>query len=320
MSAGVLSQISLGQEASWGGTVVPSKSIAVKPGDGIQVDNDIQLNSSIRAVLPKYQHSHIGKAKYEGEFEMDFIPVNIGYFLKSLFGGCNSAAKAGESIVYEHTLTEAETKPSLTIEQSVGEITRRFAGSIVNSMKLSVKEGEPVVANFGVKAKTHASATKISASYDTIRPFVFTDCLAADGVTIGGTPFNEVKNLELEFKNGVELEYALGSYTPQFSYVKASEVSGKFELYLNTDSATLFADYLAKTERAIVLTFTGDAIGSASNYKFALTLPRAIFKVATNSITEDFCMLSVEFEGLYDTVTSKLISAVLTNLTTSYAT
>lgn len=319
MSSGILSKVSFKIESVWGTPVTPDKSIAVHAGDGIQTDNDVQMPVSIKAQLAKNSTAFIGARKHEGSFDMDFVPGYIGYFLKSLFGSLTSGTKAGETIVYEHALAEAETKPSLTIEQSVGDITRRFAGAIVTGMKLASKTGAAVTASFDVKAKSSASATAISPTYETIRPFNFADCATATGFKIGGTAFDEVEAFEIDFKNGVEMSHAHGSADPAFTFVNGGHVvSGKVDLYLNSDSAAKYAEYLNNTQSSIELNLVGDAIGSASNYKLNITIPRAHFKAANFPITEGKNMITVEFEGVYDTVTSKLISGVLTNLTAAY--
>jgi len=314
MSAGILSQVSIGLETTFGTAVTPSKLIPVKAGDGIQTDIDLQTVQQVRGVLAKDQDAHAGKTKHEGSYEMALTAGNVGYFLKSALGGCASALKSGESVVYEHTLTEAETKPSLTIEQSVGEIVRRYAGSIATGFKLSVKEGESAAISFPVAAKSQASATAVTGVSETAKVFEFSQ---TPGIVIGGTTY-PVQNLEIEYKNNGEMIYGLGSHDPVAFSVKGSELTGKFELYLSSSSASEYTDYLAGTEQAMSLVFTGASIGTASNTGISLAIPRAVYKTANYPINDAYNMLSVEFTGLYDLSTSKLISMVVTNTTAAY--
>ncbi len=318
MSAGVLNQISFGLETTWGTAITPNKSIAVHPGDGIQTDNDVQLVSAIKAQLAKNVASFKGAVKHEGEYEFDFIPGVVGYLLKSIFGGLSSALKGGESAVYEHTFTEAETKPSLTIEQAVDQIVRRYAGAIVHSLKLSCKAGESLVATAGIKAKSSSSATKISPTYETVRPFNFNDCLQASGFKIGGVAYNQVEKFEMEYKNNGEMKHTLGSNDPSFFFVKASEVKGKFDLYMDANSAAKYTDYLNKTEQSLDIIFQGESIGTAANYKLDINIPKVVFTATNYPVNEDYNVISGEFEGIYDTATSRLIRTILTNLTANY--
>lgn len=211
MGAGVLNQISFKRETIWGTPVVPDKSIAVRFAGGIQTNQDVQLLSSVTARLPKNYESMVGNRVHEGDYEFDLFPDYTGYFLLSALGSVVSALKGGETIVFEHTFTEAETKPSLTIEQAIGENVRRYAGSMAE-----------------------------------------------------------------------------------------------------------YSNYLTKTEREIKLELTGDTIGVASNNKIVLTIHRAVLTTAETPISEDFNLLTIEFEGLYDTVTTKLLTVVVTNLLSNY--
>jgi hypothetical protein len=321
MTAGILNQIMFGQESAWGSAATPAKGLAIHAGEGIQTDLDKQYPANIRGVLAKNSTvPYIGKSKHEGNYEFDVIPGNFGYLLKSLFGGLNSATKAGETLVYEHTYSEAETKPSYTFEQAVGDIIRRYAGGIVTAMKLSAKAGESLQAAVTIQAKTNASNTKTTFSAETIRPFNFADCLQASGFKVGSVFLSQVENFELEIKNGGEMVHSLGSVDPSFFYTKGHEVTGKFEIYLDTTTDDIYTDYLANTQRSLDIAFAGDAIGSSSKYGLSIAIPKADFKVVSFPVSENYNLLKVEFEGIYDTVTSKLISAVLTNLQANYTT
>lgn len=318
MSAGVQASVSTGLESLWGTAVVPTKSFAVQPGDGIQTDTDVQFRSAIRNQLAKNATAFKGAQTHEGEFEMDFIPVNAGYLLKSAFGGLSSVAKsAPNAAVYDHTFTESAVKPSLTVEQAVGEVVRRFAGAIVHTLAFSCAKGEALSLTAGIRAKSNAAATAISPTYETQRPFNFADVTA---FSIGGQALTEVQSFELTYSNNHGFTHAIGnSNDPQFNYATGSEVTGKIELYLDSTTAAEYADYLNGTEQALLITFTGDAIGSSSNYGLQISVPRVKYKAAAVPLTDDMNLLTLEVEGIYDTATSKLISVVLTNLLSAYA-
>jgi hypothetical protein len=322
MPAGILSQISLAPETTWGTAVTPTKSIAVRPGDGIQTDTDVQFVDSIKAQLAQHTSSFKGAQTHEGEYEMDLVPNYIGYLLRSAFGGVSSVAKsAPNASVYDHTFTEAETKPALTIEQSVGDITRRYAGSIVHSLRFACNAGEALVCTAGIRAKSSATATKITAAYEapTIRPFNFADMAAAGGFKIGGSNYSGLRSFDFTYENNHALLHAMGSNDPQFNHAKGSTVGGSFELYLDSTTAAKYTDYLNKTTQQLDFIFTGDTIGTSANYGLTLTIPRATMTAANDPISEDYCLLAVEFEGEGDTSTGKVMSAILTNLLTTYA-
>lgn len=318
MSAGILSQVSFKNESVWGTAVVPDKSIEVHANGGIKTNQDVKLLEQVKAQLAKNSDAIIGARKHEGEFEMDLFPEYPGYLLKSIFGSVSSALKGGESVVYEHSFSEAEAKPSLTIEQAITDNVRRYAGCIIHTVKISGKIGEPIIVTFGLYAKTQATATKISAAYQTgKRPFNWADM--ASGLKIGGSALSEVQSFEIEFKNNLEFLHALGnSNDPAINYVKGSEVKIKVDMYLDSTTTTEYANYLSKTLRAFDLIFTGDAIGTSSNYKWEVAVPKVAFTSGETPITDAYNKLTLEGEGVYDTSTSKLISMKLTNLLANY--
>ena len=315
MSAGQLNQIAVGKETTWGTAVTPNKPIPVRFTGGMQTNIDIQDITPVKALLAKIHDTFIGKRTHEGSYEMDFFPDNPLYFIISALGSVSSALKGGESVVYNHTITESEAKMALTAEQVVGENVRRFAGTICQSFKVSGNTGEAITLEAQLKAKSQASATKITPTYLTARAFNWADA----SVKLGGVAQTNVVAFELEYSNNIEFQHALaGSNDPAFNYVKGSEVKGKIEFYLDNTSLAELNDYLAKTNNALDIVLTGAAIGVGSNNTITFTVPVITYTKAETAINEDFNKVTIEYQGIYDTATSKLISVAATNLVTAY--
>src|SRR5258708_24926795 len=314
MSAGILSQISFKKETTWGVAVTPDKSIAVRPTGGIDIKEDIQMIPAIKGQLQKYRDAIKGKVSYGGEFTMDLFADYVGNFLLSAIGTDTPATHSGETIVYDHIFTESNPKLSYTIEQAQGENVRSFAGAIVSDFKISGKVGEMIQFVPTFMAKGQASATQITGAFTTVPAFNHSQV----AVKIGGTTISEVENFELEYKNGLEMIYALGNLEPSYATISGgSEVTGKLDLYLDSTTIAELNNYVNKTTRSIEIIITGNAIGSAANYVLDITIPLAVYKTAVTKITDAHNLLSIEFEGLYDTGgTNKLIAATLTNLLT----
>ncbi len=317
MSAGIQGQVSIGLESTWGTAVVPSKSLAVQAGDGIQTDTDVQFRSAIKGQLAKHVVAFKGAQTHEGGYEFDFIPNNLGYLFKSAFGSLTSTAKiAPNAAVFDHVFAEVAAKPSLTIEQATGEISRRFAGAICNSLAFSCEKGGVLSLTAALRAKSNASSTAISPTYETVRPFNFADVTT---FTIGGQALTEVQNFDLTYANDHGLTHALGpSNDPAFNYAKGSTVEGSIEMYLDSTTAAEYTDYINSTNQALVIGFTGDVIGSSSNYGLNISVPSVRYKAANTPINDDYNLVSVDLEGIYDTATSKLLTVTLSNLLTNY--
>ncbi len=315
MNAGILSQISFAKETTWGTAVTPNKSVSVRPTGGIIIKENVQVISAIKGQLQKNYTAIKGKVAYEGDFTLDAFADYIGHFLLSALGLDTPATHSGETIVYDHVFTEAATKPSYTIEQAIDVNTRRFAGCFITGFKLAGKVGAMLEFTPSIIAKTQASSSEITGAFTTVPAFNF----AQLQVKIGGSVLAEVESFELEYKSGLNMVYALGSNEPSFNAIEGgSMVSGKIDLYLDNAALTRLTNYLALNNESIELIATGPAIGTAANYVFDVLVPKAFYTAAESKITDNHNLLSVSFEGIYDTATSKLIGVTLTNLLATY--
>jgi hypothetical protein len=310
VSAGIGSAISFAKESTWGVAVTPTKSLQVRPTGSLDVKENIQLIPGIRSGLNKNYNAIKGKVEYSGDLTFDAFGDYLGHFMLSAFGVDTPALHSGETIVYDHVFTEAATKPSLTIETSIGENCRRFAGSIVKQLKFSGKTGEMVEVVASILAKTQASSTAITPAFTTIPAFNHTQV----AVKIGGSTLTEVEDFELNYNNNQEFVYALGSSDPSFNAANGSEVNGKLTLYLDSTTITQFTNYLNNTQTSLEIICTGTTIGSAANYVLDLLIPKASFITAVTKITDKHNMLEISYDSIYDTVTSALIKPTLTNL------
>lgn len=316
MSSQVLNAISLALESVWGTPVTPDKSMPVNFSGGIQTQQDVQMVNSVTSRLAINQDAFIGNRTHGGDLEFPLNPDWIGYFMLTAFGAVNTVVAGGETIVFDHTFSEAEDKPSLTIEQAIEDNVRRYAGAIVSSLSISGAPGEIIRATASMMARSQASATAITPVYTDTPVFNFVHAsVEIDSVAVG-----EIQNFEITYNNNSNFKHVLNSNDPQFKWVGGSEITGSFEMYLDATTAAEITKYLAKTESSIDLIFTGiDTIGVASNYKLTISVPRAVYTATETPLAEGHNLVTVEFAGLYDTSSSSLVTAVLTNLITAYS-
>lgn len=315
MSASQLNQIVIGKESTWGTAVTPAKALPVHFTGGIQQDMNIQKISPMRATIANDYDTFFGKKMYQGDYEMDLFGDYPGYFILGALGAISSAVKGGESIVYQHTITEQETKPSFTIEQVVGENIRRFAGCLVKNIKIKGKAGDVITLSASLLGKSQATASKVTPAYTTVRSYNWADM----AFKVGGVQLNEVETFEFEYDSGVELVHTLASSNdPQFTYIKGSTVKGKIECYLDNTTLTEYNKYLSRSNSALDLVLTGDTIGTSSNNQIAINVPKVFYTKGETPIKNDFNLVTIEFDGVYDPSTAKLLSIVITNLLTAY--
>jgi hypothetical protein len=310
MSSGILSAISFAKESTWGTPVTPTKSISVHTSDGLTVNRPAGFPTGIKGTLAKNNSGSYKKvASYSGEYEVDVIPGYAAYLFQSAIG--TDTPTLIETGVYKHAFTETAAKSSLTVEQAQSEIVQRFAGVMATGFKITAKTDEPIVVNFGLVAKSVTTATAITPAYETANPLTF---LGAD-LKIATVSQPQAENIQVEYKNGLELKTALnGSIDPSYNFVKPSEVTGSFDLYLDNTSAAQYTAYLNKTVQALSLTITGsDLIGATKFMGITVALPAVVYTAVKEPISDDMNLISVNFEAILDQSTGKLLNVDATN-------
>lgn len=308
---GILNQVSVGKETTYGTAVAPTVSIPVRPSDGIQPQHDVVGVEAINTTAPKNKSLFGGIVNYNGGFEADLYPTSIALILLSALGASSPAQVGGETLVYKHTFTEAVAKTGLTVEQKVGDLIKRYAGFIASRITIGGKVGEAISFSFEGGAKAEADATAITPVYETTRPFNFADVAT---LSIAGTDIKaKVSEFEFEYKNGLDFFHGLGSVDPQDKYVGQSELTGKISLLMDATTKDYFEDLLATTEQAIILDIVGDAIGVASHYEFKLTIPKAAISTFASKLDFGYNAIDLEFVARED-ATDGLLKAELTNL------
>jgi hypothetical protein len=317
MSEGILDQVSVGIESTVGTAVTPTASMAVLPSDGVVTEQEAVGVEGINTSPAKNKGFVSGLRSYSGKFEMNAYPVAIGYILNSALGLDTPAAVASETLVKKHVFTETVTKPSYTLEQKIGLITERFAGFVASGFDLSFTVGEAVKFSFEGKALSEASATAISAAFETSRVFDWTDVSA---ITLGGTDIKAaVQSLKISYKNGLYTVPGLsGNADPVAQSVGNSEATASISAYMTQDMADQKAAFKAGTEKALVITLVADeVIGNGSYNTLTITLPRVAINTFSSPIDTNYVSVDAELVGAQD-ATNGLIKVELTNLVLDY--
>lgn len=315
MSNQVKNHIVLGRETTWGTPVTPDKTLPVNFTGGLQTLNDVQFVNALKSELAMNYDAFIGNRTHAGDYEMAFYPDWIGYLLLSAFGGLVTT-EPEPSVVYDHRFRGAEVKPSLTIEQKIGENVRRYAGAIVQQIGISLTPSEVVTLTATIMAKGQAfEASPVTPAPTTISPFNFAQAL----LYIDGNPIEEIQNLEITYNNNLGFKHTLGSNDPAYQYLGASQVTGSAEMYLDNTTLALYNNYIDKDFVQVELVITGDTIGASSNYGLVVEVPKAVITSAETPLADDYNLLTLEFEGVFDVPSGGYLCEMsLTNLTPTY--
>lgn len=313
MANPLLNYIGLGKETTFGSPVNVNKYLVINESDGIQINEDIQYVESLMAGAPaKNKGAFKGKIEYSGGYELPLLTNNPIYILFSGLGQISSSEL--ETGVYKHILTEGLTKPSLTVEQKIGEIVKKFSGYRVSNFSFEGKAGEHLTLKFEGLAKSQIDAVETTPTYEVGRVLNFKDIKY---IKIGGVDYiANIEDFSIEYNNNLESFYSLGSNEMQTSYAKPSEISGKFTMFLDNNSKNVFDSYVNGQEKDIEIYIEGDALGS-TYYSYKIIIPKAIFEEVGTKISTDYNALDVSFVGIYD-ATNGLVKIEVINDVSNY--
>jgi hypothetical protein len=314
---GVLNQISVKMEDTYGVAETPDFSVPILPSDGIRTEQEAVGNEAIDTHPAKNKSFTRGVRNYPGNFEMNAYPEAMGYFLLSALGAVQSAAAYGETTVYEHEFTEVVAKPSMTLEQVIGELVERYAGYICGGFNLQFEVGQPLKFSTPGMGKTVASATKISPAYETPDPFKWdhVTAISVDGVDLKAY----ASQGNVEYMNGQQTFHGFNSDNePTTHYVQNSEAKGALTLFMDGDTVdALLAKFRDQNEVPVVITVQGPEVGNGTNLSIQIELPKCVVNAYATQLETDYNKVALDFVAGKD-VTDGLIKVTLINQKQTY--
>ena len=265
----------------------------------------------------------------DGSFKCPLTDQSVGPLFNSIFGTVASATHSGETTVYDHTFTVAESAQhqSLTFftHDPLGGTDYSYANGVVHKMELDAELEKFVMLTNSVSAQMGVSQTAFSPSIVAENRFIpqymtFKYATAVSGLS-GATPIS-LKSLKLTIDESIEEQNVLGSVAPADFLNKEFKVEGQLEaIYQNlTDFHNAFvADPNVGQAMLIDLKNTDVTIGTASNPELAITLNQVYFYDSTIKVTpKDTVYQTVKFRATYKLSDTQMIKAVLTNTVATY--
>lgn len=268
----------------------------------------------------------VGKKFSSGSIAGEVFDKSIGLMLLGALGDVASAAQsAPNASVYDHTFTvdQSAQHPSFTIDVKRGDIEHlAYPNCVVENLKIEAEAGAKYV-TFEADFRGRAGAASIvEPSYVTENYFLAKDvviALATNYAGIGSAVAIDVKSFTLEIAKNIEDVDVLGDDEPSDFLNKQMAIEG--EIVMNFSSVTEKNYVLNNTSKAMRITLenAGVTIGSSAHPKLVIDLAKVKFSEAgISGGNNDLAGITLKYKGLYSTTDSKSISAVLSNLETSY--
>jgi len=280
-------------------------------------------NISGLGVLDESNAAEIVKDWAEGKIEGKVTDKAFGLLLLSLFGTDTPTLHAGETAVYDHVYTETNTNTnqSLTITRKDPNEDYQYALGMLKQLEITVVVGDFVkyVAEFVSKKGSTSTDTAAYVSENEFKPKYATLKMAPLVAGLGAATAIPVKSFKITIEKATDPYFVVGQNDPADIFNTKFNVKGDFVLrYSDTTYRTAM---FSNTYNAIQLDIknTDVTVGTATNPELIFTLPRTVLSEwKIDQKLDSMVEQTVGYQGLFDQVTAKQLTATLTNTVTSY--
>lgn len=296
---GALSYVQLRKETTYGSDAAGTDMAF---GHGVSTEPTRRNNIIPTRGLGSRNAEALVAGRFEGRLDVPFILSNNRWFAAVL--GASGSAAAGAA--YDHTYTEADTIPSMTVEEGTNlgttDHVAKFLGCKVNELTLRCNVGERVDVTMSMiyKTETEGSSLDGTPAAEAEAPMFF----AQGSLDLpSGSTLARVQSIDLRINNNLIPSYGLGSrllgaltegnrdytFTINKTFEVASDMLEKFYGGVTGPSSTTIAEtatlvltftngLAAGDERTLVITLTGVKLDED-------TLPKTTGEVTLENVT-----------------------------------
>lgn len=291
---GSLSATGFAVETSFG---VPVAATTYLPmvSNGMEFDPGWFSPVLMHGLRDKQVFNLVGESKNIGSIDGPLFPSNAIPLLVAAIG---TDAVTGTVAPYTHTLSQANTLASLTVEKNLGSYqSLQFAGCKVGKFKIKAPvANEPVTISADMSGQSVAILTSPTAiSVTNELPWVFSEA----SLTLATHARADVTSCELEIDNMLKETWTYSSHTgPSFITPVGLHVSGTITVVWSSLNDSTYGDFttlLNQTTGALSLSFTHPGGGG---YSVTFTCPQVVLAKYANDVKfEDVIMSTLTFEA-----------------------
>ncbi|MCL7397902.1 MAG: phage tail tube protein [Thaumarchaeota archaeon] len=223
-----------------------------------------------------------GEEYVEGEIEMYLNSQQIGHLLLSCLGNVVTTGTGP----YTHIFSVADSLPSLTLRSGLDNVKEKIVmGAVVDTLEVVAEVGK-ARARAGIIGRQLMFGDVGSPSFTEKEDFTHGDVT----ITIGDTT-KRPRRMMLRIGNNLERVHVLGDYYLSKLKPKKFEVTGSFELDLESEAE--YQDFLSLTPRSLNIKFEKD------DHKIEFDIKRFVYTDAKVEVRgRELLVASFEFVAL----------------------
>jgi len=260
----------------------------------------------------------------EGSFRAYIDDISMPLILQSLLGSLSSGAHSGESAVYDHDITVAQSAQhqslSMFLNDPLSGQDYKHALGVVTGLEIAFEHAKILDLTATVMSKKGEVAT-LSPANTSVKRFLPKHCQVKLATNLAGLSVASVlpvNVLNLSINQNTEPDYILGNEDPNDFYNKQMTIEGS--LQINWDSED-YRDYIVNGDnKALQIDLThSDTIGSASNPEIRIRLAKVNFSELARDLSQnEIVKQTLNFKAHYSVSDGEMIDALVVNTVASY--
>lgn len=313
---GSLSATGLAKETTFG-TPVTATTFLPMTGNSMTADPGWFSPELMMATRDLHVFNLYGQAVYTGTVEGPFFPSNAATLM---VGSIGTDVVTGSSNPWTHTVSQANTLPSFTVEKNLGNYQSvQFAGCRVGKMTLNVPAtNEAANVSYDLTGRSAAILTTPTAvSVINESPYVF----AEGSLTLFSNARAEVSSASITIDNGLKSTYTYsGQHGPSFITPVTLHVSGSITLVWSSLNDATYGDFSSLVNGTLGSLSLSLTHPGATGSSLTITCPQvALTKLDWDLKMTDVIMSNLTFEATKSIGLGYTVQAVmLNNVSTAY--
>lgn len=317
--------IGFGKEASTTrGTAVAISFWTPKMDVSVEEKIGTVINDASIATIADAENMEVVSKYCEGSLTGRLEQTAFGLLLTAAFGTEAVTAVGGETLVYDHSFTVAESAqhPSLTIGVSEPNAqttaSKVYTLGMIDALEIDLEIGKYSTYKIDFRANAAATAS-LTPSFSAETAFLPQDGVVKFATNLAGLDAASaisVKKVMFKINKNTEDDMVIGSTTPADRLNKQIEVSGTIELIYN-DRSYLDTNLNAGLAQALRIQLVNSDVTIGSNSRPTITFDMAkviLSEVARNIKNNDIVTQVLKFKAFYSIADTSMITAKLRNL------
>lgn len=316
--------VAFGEESTWGTAASRTKKLRLRTGgDGVDVSQDEILSEEIPSINLDGGQSVIGNKAVAGSLMFDCQYEGHELIYKHALGSVSSAQPdaTNASSTYRHTFTIADALPeglTFEIDRDTEELV--VEGGKINTIEWACDLNGLLICTIGIVGEDANWTTSPTAglTYPTAAYIKYSDQESSGYIVTYNSAELKVTSLRWTLNNMLDVDRRFLGSNLISEPLRSAKIEVTGTMTVEFEDSTEYDDFIAHTERALVIQFDGATIESTYVYREKHSMDKVRIRNANPKANDEGRMLyDLDFKAYYEDSSNKELEIELTNTVTS---